>query len=349
MRWHVPVCLCMREGWGDMMTRSVFSDPVLFLAFQRHNGDILTTASVKHLSHRRFVVSFQLDSVQRTDQDLYRCVTQSQRGSGVSNFAELVVKGKHSLQFVSFCSFFLCLSVSFISTMSLPAVFFFMITRFCSLLGHSRLPPVTSDEDLKWTDHNMQWEPLLWTFQITRRTSFVHNGGNHRHLFQIDSHKIPSSQIVRCSTHMEALWRRIQSPPTCCFLSWSCQISCHTQLFSSLSKSCSLDLDSWSPCHIMYRRWWPHSHYSLQPHSLTPLWQHSNDMAVGWFDGITNSSPQQKEDETRHKDVKDPRPLLCAPGANTFLIFSSFYFGNASSMAVWMAILVCLSLWSRLK
>uniref|UniRef100_A0A673AYE8 protein-tyrosine-phosphatase n=1 Tax=Sphaeramia orbicularis TaxID=375764 RepID=A0A673AYE8_9TELE len=30
--------------------------------------------------------------VQRTDQDLYRCVTQSPRGSGVSNFAELVVK-----------------------------------------------------------------------------------------------------------------------------------------------------------------------------------------------------------------------------------------------------------------
>ncbi|MEQ2268697.1 hypothetical protein XENORESO_011478, partial [Xenotaenia resolanae] len=59
---------------------------------ERHNGDILTAASVKHLSHRRFVVSFQLDSVQRSDQDLYRCVTQSSRGSGVSNFAELVVK-----------------------------------------------------------------------------------------------------------------------------------------------------------------------------------------------------------------------------------------------------------------
>uniref|UniRef100_H2TUD0 protein-tyrosine-phosphatase n=1 Tax=Takifugu rubripes TaxID=31033 RepID=H2TUD0_TAKRU len=59
---------------------------------ERHNGEILTTASVKHLSHRRFVVSFQLDNVQRTDQDLYRCVTQSSRGSGVSNFAELIVK-----------------------------------------------------------------------------------------------------------------------------------------------------------------------------------------------------------------------------------------------------------------
>lgn len=208
-----------------------------------------------------------------------------------------------------------------------------MITRFCAFLGHSRLPPVTSDEDLKWTDHNKQWEPLLWTFQITRRTPFVHNGGNHRHLFQIDSHKIPSLQIVRCSTHMEALWTASTiSPDVCCFLRWSCQISCHTQLFSSLSKSCSLDLDSWSPCHIMYRRWWPHSHYSLQPHSLTPLWQHSNDMAAGWFDGITNSSPQQKEDETRHKDVKDPCPLVCAPSRN-FLFFNIFILAMP---AVWL-------------
>lgn len=63
-------------------------------------------ASVKHLSHRRFVVSFQLDSVQRSDQDLYRCVTQSPRGSGVSNFAELVVKGKHFI-FFNFYSLFL--------------------------------------------------------------------------------------------------------------------------------------------------------------------------------------------------------------------------------------------------
>lgn len=66
-------------------------------------------ASVKHLSHRRFVVSFQIDSIQRSDQGLYRCVTQSPRGSGVSNFAELVVKGKHSL-FCASCCFLLILS-----------------------------------------------------------------------------------------------------------------------------------------------------------------------------------------------------------------------------------------------
>lgn len=72
---------------------------------QRHNGEILTAAAVKHLSHRRFVVSFQLDGAQRADQDLYRCVTQSSRGSGVSNFAELIVKGKRSAFTISCCSF----------------------------------------------------------------------------------------------------------------------------------------------------------------------------------------------------------------------------------------------------
>ena len=87
----------------------IFSWNCLSAVFQRNNGNILTTASVKHLSHRRFVVSFQLDDVQRTDQDLYRCVTQSPRGSGVSNYAELVVKGKWPL-----CS------VVFIQTLALP-------------------------------------------------------------------------------------------------------------------------------------------------------------------------------------------------------------------------------------
>uniref|UniRef100_A0A3B3QAE7 Receptor-type tyrosine-protein phosphatase U n=1 Tax=Paramormyrops kingsleyae TaxID=1676925 RepID=A0A3B3QAE7_9TELE len=59
---------------------------------ERHNGDLTPASSVKHLSHRRFVASFQLDAVQHADQDLYRCVTQAARGAGVSNFAELIVK-----------------------------------------------------------------------------------------------------------------------------------------------------------------------------------------------------------------------------------------------------------------
>uniref|UniRef100_A0A673I090 protein-tyrosine-phosphatase n=1 Tax=Sinocyclocheilus rhinocerous TaxID=307959 RepID=A0A673I090_9TELE len=44
------------------------------------------------VSRNRFSVSFQLEDVQKREQDLYRCVTQSSRGSGVSNFAELIVK-----------------------------------------------------------------------------------------------------------------------------------------------------------------------------------------------------------------------------------------------------------------
>ncbi|KAJ6663554.1 hypothetical protein lerEdw1_009633, partial [Lerista edwardsae] len=59
---------------------------------QRQNGAIVPAASVKHISHRRFLASFQLDKVSKGDQDFYRCVTQSGRGSGVSNFAELIVK-----------------------------------------------------------------------------------------------------------------------------------------------------------------------------------------------------------------------------------------------------------------
>lgn len=49
---------------------------------------------MKHISHRRFLATFQLDEVSKAEQDLYRCVTQSVRGSGVSNFAELIVKGE---------------------------------------------------------------------------------------------------------------------------------------------------------------------------------------------------------------------------------------------------------------
>lgn len=61
---------------------------------QRQSGEVVPAASVKHISHRRFLATFQLDEVSKEEQDLYRCVTQSSRGSGVSNFAELIVKGE---------------------------------------------------------------------------------------------------------------------------------------------------------------------------------------------------------------------------------------------------------------
>ncbi|KAJ7424598.1 receptor-type tyrosine-protein phosphatase U [Willisornis vidua] len=59
---------------------------------QRQSGEVVPAVSVKHISHRRFLATFQLDTVSKAEQDLYRCVTQSSRGSGVSNFAELIVK-----------------------------------------------------------------------------------------------------------------------------------------------------------------------------------------------------------------------------------------------------------------
>uniref|UniRef100_A0A8C0GR87 Receptor-type tyrosine-protein phosphatase U n=1 Tax=Chelonoidis abingdonii TaxID=106734 RepID=A0A8C0GR87_CHEAB len=59
---------------------------------QRQNGAVALAASVKHISHRRFLATFQLDQVSKVEQDLYRCVSQSVRGSSVSNFAELLVK-----------------------------------------------------------------------------------------------------------------------------------------------------------------------------------------------------------------------------------------------------------------
>uniref|UniRef100_A0A669CV75 protein-tyrosine-phosphatase n=1 Tax=Oreochromis niloticus TaxID=8128 RepID=A0A669CV75_ORENI len=46
----------------------------------------------KHLQTVRFAASFHLKEVTNQDQDLYRCVTQSERGSGVSNFAALIVR-----------------------------------------------------------------------------------------------------------------------------------------------------------------------------------------------------------------------------------------------------------------
>lgn len=54
----------------------------------------MPAAGVRHISHRRFLATFVLASVSRSEQDLYRCVSQAPRGAGVSNFAELIVKGQ---------------------------------------------------------------------------------------------------------------------------------------------------------------------------------------------------------------------------------------------------------------
>lgn len=56
----------------------------------------MPAAGVRHISHRRFLATFPLAAVGRAEQDLYRCVSQAPRGAGVSNFAELIVKGERA-------------------------------------------------------------------------------------------------------------------------------------------------------------------------------------------------------------------------------------------------------------
>ncbi|KAB5517058.1 hypothetical protein PHYPO_G00185100 [Pangasianodon hypophthalmus] len=62
------------------------------LWLQRRNGEDIPMAEKKNINHRKFAASFRLSEVTSQDQDLYRCVTQSERGSGVSNFAGLIVR-----------------------------------------------------------------------------------------------------------------------------------------------------------------------------------------------------------------------------------------------------------------
>lgn len=69
-------------------------DPLAPLPAQRQSGALVPAAGVRHISHRRFLATFPLAAVRRAEQDLYRCVSQAQRGVGVSNFAELIVKGE---------------------------------------------------------------------------------------------------------------------------------------------------------------------------------------------------------------------------------------------------------------
>lgn len=72
------------------------------MIFQRGNGKDIPVAQTKVINHRRFAASFNLNKVTSQDQDQYRCVTQSEHGSGVSNFAYLFVKGEFYFYFFGF-------------------------------------------------------------------------------------------------------------------------------------------------------------------------------------------------------------------------------------------------------
>uniref|UniRef100_UPI00398ED632 receptor-type tyrosine-protein phosphatase U isoform X4 n=1 Tax=Pristiophorus japonicus TaxID=55135 RepID=UPI00398ED632 len=59
---------------------------------RQYRGITIPAALLKRTSPKRILATFQLHEVTKQEQDLYRCVIQSGRGSGVSNFAELIVK-----------------------------------------------------------------------------------------------------------------------------------------------------------------------------------------------------------------------------------------------------------------
>ncbi|KAJ8287375.1 hypothetical protein COCON_G00000340 [Conger conger] len=65
---------------------------------QRRNGEDIPVTYTKNINHRRFAASFRLKEVSSQERDLYRCVTESQRGAGVSNFARLIIHGELSQQ-----------------------------------------------------------------------------------------------------------------------------------------------------------------------------------------------------------------------------------------------------------
>ncbi|XP_072425982.1 receptor-type tyrosine-protein phosphatase mu-like isoform X4 [Chiloscyllium punctatum] len=74
---------CMANG------QTTFSDK---LWLQRRSGKDTPMKETKVLNYRRFVATFNVANTVRSDTDHYRCVIESQGGSGVSNYAELVVK-----------------------------------------------------------------------------------------------------------------------------------------------------------------------------------------------------------------------------------------------------------------
>ncbi|XP_032875744.1 receptor-type tyrosine-protein phosphatase mu isoform X5 [Amblyraja radiata] len=74
---------CMANG------QTTFTDK---LWLQRRNGNDTHMRETNVLNHRRFIATFMVPNTKQRDTDHYRCVIESERGAGVSNYAELIVK-----------------------------------------------------------------------------------------------------------------------------------------------------------------------------------------------------------------------------------------------------------------
>lgn len=74
----------------------LYSDGV---SFQGMGGRQAVVRETKPVNSRRYVASFDVENTTKGDSGRYRCIAQSERGVGVSSYADLTVKRESSLFF----------------------------------------------------------------------------------------------------------------------------------------------------------------------------------------------------------------------------------------------------------
>ena len=65
----------------------------LSLSLQQWNGKDTALMVTRVVNHRRFSATVSVGDTSQRSTSRYRCVIRSDGGSGVSNYAELIVKG----------------------------------------------------------------------------------------------------------------------------------------------------------------------------------------------------------------------------------------------------------------
>ncbi|KAG7222655.1 hypothetical protein INR49_026264 [Caranx melampygus] len=91
-----PPIFCVSGCGGERRTKRHVSVHRYGTRYRR-NGEDIPVALTKNINHRRFAASFHLNEVTNQDQDLYRCVTQSERGSGCLTLPVLSSEPPHPI------------------------------------------------------------------------------------------------------------------------------------------------------------------------------------------------------------------------------------------------------------
>lgn len=74
-----------------------FLTNVVFSGHQGMGGRQAVVRETKPVNSRRYVASFDVENTTKGDSGRYRCIVQSERGVGVSSYADLTVKRESSL------------------------------------------------------------------------------------------------------------------------------------------------------------------------------------------------------------------------------------------------------------